>query len=145
MYENSFFLWFYGFEWFIWWNNEEGVLDTNLRYGGKKRFVLLSVFVCGSDVLLGFLLRDGLIREWNFGKMRGILCVGSNLSLYEGMIIIARAFLYTTLPFYFYFYYLSWLLALHFSFEYYQHRFSIVQIIKRQLLFHLLTISNIYL
>ena len=59
-------------------------MDTNLEDWKEKRFVLLSVFVCGSDVLLGFLLRDGLIREWNFGKMRGILCVGSNLSLYEG-------------------------------------------------------------
>ena len=31
------------------------MLDTNLKYGEKKRFVLLSIFVCGSDVLLGFL------------------------------------------------------------------------------------------
>ena len=110
-----------------------------------KEVCIVECFCLWKWCCWGFLVEERVRREWNLKKMRGILCVGSNLSLHEGMIIIARAFLYTTLPFSFYFYYLSWLLALHFSFEYYQQRLDMVQIIKRQLLFHLLTISNIYL
>ena len=61
-----------------------GVLDMNLKYGEKKRFVLLSIFVCGSDVLLRFLMDDKVRRERNFWGNEGNSVCCFEPKVYEG-------------------------------------------------------------
>ena len=56
----------------------------NLKYGEKKRFVLLSIFVCGSDVLLRFLMDDKVRRERNFWGNEGNSVCWFEPKVYEG-------------------------------------------------------------
>ena len=46
-------------------------MDTNPKYGEKKRFVLLSVFVCGHDFLERLLVEYGLRNERNLTEFEG--------------------------------------------------------------------------